>query len=140
MRKCLPIVKQTSAELRATYLALHGLFPDKALLRLYLVVGAGNSCGTAGPGAQVVGLEVLCNGAGTSDALRTLARSFYAHETVHVLEAASSRPATFYWAACCGKGRPTSSPRSPLVGKSIKHAPTGRRRAKRKCGDSSRRT
>lgn len=86
VRECLPIVKQTTAELRATYLALHGLFPDMALPRLYLVVGAGNSGGTAGPGAQVLGLEVLCKGASTSDALRTLVRGFYAHETVHVLQ------------------------------------------------------
>lgn len=86
VRICLPIVKQTTAELRATYLALHGLFPDKPLPRLFLVVGAGNSGGTAGPGAQVLGLEVLCRGADTPDALRAIVRGFYAHETVHVLQ------------------------------------------------------
>ena len=86
VRTCLPIVKQTTAELRATYLALHGLFPDKPLPRLFLVVGAANSGGTAGPGAQVLGLEVLCRGADTPDALRAIVRGFYAHETVHVLQ------------------------------------------------------
>ena len=86
IRTCLPIVKQTTAELRATYLALHGLFPDKSLPRLFLVVGAGNSGGTAAPGAQVLGLEVLCRGAATPDALRAIVRGFYAHETTHALQ------------------------------------------------------
>jgi hypothetical protein len=80
---CLPIIKDTRAELRATYLAFQGLFPDRPLPRLYLVVGAGNSGGTAGPGAQVLGLETLCGIADTPDKLREIVRGFYAHETVH---------------------------------------------------------
>ena len=80
---CLPIVKDTTAELRATYLAFQGLFPDRPLPRLYLVMGAGNSGGTAGPGAQVLGLETLCENADTPDKLREIVRGFYAHETVH---------------------------------------------------------
>lgn len=86
IRTCLPIVKETTAELRATYLAFRGLFPDRPLPRIYLVVGAGNSGGTAGPGAQVLGLETLCGIADTPDQLRTILRGFYAHETVHVLQ------------------------------------------------------
>ena len=43
VKTCLPIIKDTTAELRATYLAFHGLFPDRPLPRLYLVVGADNS-------------------------------------------------------------------------------------------------
>lgn len=86
IRTCLPIVKDTTAELRATYLAFHGLFPERALPRIYLVVGAGNSGGTAGPGAQVLGLETLCGIADTPDRLRTILRGFYAHETVHVFQ------------------------------------------------------
>lgn len=86
IRTCLPIVKETTAELRATYLAFRGLFPDRPLPRIYLVVGAGNSGGTAGPGAQVLGLETLCGIAGTADQLRETLRGFYAHETVHVFQ------------------------------------------------------
>lgn len=86
VRTCLPIVKETTAELRATYLALRGLFPERPLPRIYLVVGAGNSGGTAGPGAQVLGLETLCAIADTPDKLRDILRGFYAHETVHVLQ------------------------------------------------------
>lgn len=86
IQTCLPVIKQTTPELRATYLAFQGLFPNKPLPRIYLVVGANNSGGTAGPGAQVLGLEVLCNVARSEDDLRELMRTFYAHETVHVLQ------------------------------------------------------
>lgn len=86
IRTCLPIIKQTTSELRSTYLAFRGLFPDKPLPRIYLVVGADNSGGTAGPGAQVLGLEVLCRSAKTPETLREIVRGFYAHETVHVLQ------------------------------------------------------
>lgn len=86
IRTCLPIVKQSTAELRATYLALRGLFPERPLPRIYLVIGAGTSGGTAGPGAQVLGLETLCAIADTPDKLRDILRGFYAHETVHVLQ------------------------------------------------------
>lgn len=86
LQTCLPVAKQTNAELRAIYLALSGLFPDRPLPHIYLVVGGNNSGGTAGPGAQVLGLEVLCRVAKTPDDLRALLRTFYAHETVHVLQ------------------------------------------------------
>ena len=86
VRTCLPVVKDTVGELRATYLALHGLLPERALPHIYLVVGAANSGGTAAPGAQVLGLEVLCREAATPDALRESVRQFYAHETVHALQ------------------------------------------------------
>lgn len=86
IRTCLPVAKATTAELRATYLALAGAFPDKPLPRIYLVVGADNSGGTAGPGVQVLGLETLCRIAENPDALREILRGFYAHETVHALQ------------------------------------------------------
>ena len=86
IRTCLPIVRQTNAELRATYLALHGLFPDQALPRIYIVFGADTSGGTAGPGAQVIGIETLCGLAKSPERLRAILRDFYAHETVHVLQ------------------------------------------------------
>lgn len=84
--RCLPLAKQATADLRTIYLALHGLFPDKPLPRLYIVFGADSSGGTAGPGAQVLGLEVLCAQAATPEAFRTTLRAFFAHETVHALQ------------------------------------------------------
>jgi len=86
---CLPIVKDTTAELRATYLAFRRLFPEQPLPRFYLGVGADNSGGTAGPGAQVLGLETLCGLADTPEKLREIVRSFYAHETVHTFQSAA---------------------------------------------------
>ena len=86
IKTCLPIIKDTTDELRATYLAFHGLFPERPLPRLYLVVGADNSGGTAGPGAQVLGLETLCGLADTPEKLREIVRGFYAHETVHTFQ------------------------------------------------------
>lgn len=85
---CLPIIKGTTAELRATYLAFHGLFPERPLPRLYVVVGADNSGGTAGPGAQVLGLETLCGLADSPEKLREIVRGLYAHETVHTFQSA----------------------------------------------------
>lgn len=87
IRTCLPIVKETTGELRATYLALRGIFPELPLPRMYLVVGADNSGGTAGPGAQVLGLETLCKLADSPEKLRKLLRAFYGHETVHTFQA-----------------------------------------------------
>lgn len=86
IRDCLPRVKAATADLRAIYLALHGLFPDKPLPQVYIVFGADSSGGTAAPGAQVLGLEVICRDAATPAALRTTLRNFFAHETVHALQ------------------------------------------------------
>lgn len=86
IKTCLPVIKDTTADLRATYLAFKGLFPERSLPHLYLVVGADNSGGTAGPGAQVLGFETLCGMAGTPDQLREIVRGFYAHETVHTFQ------------------------------------------------------
>lgn len=83
VRTCLPIAKQATPELRAIYLALHGLFPERPLPRIYLVFGSGNSGGTADAGAQVLGLEVLCDLAKAPEELRNILRGFFAHETVH---------------------------------------------------------
>lgn len=86
IRICLPAAKAAVADLRAIYLALHGLLPDRALPQIYLVFGAGNSGGTAGPGAQVLGLEVLCAQEDSAEGFRALLRRFFAHETVHTLQ------------------------------------------------------
>lgn len=83
---CLPIAKSSSDELRAVYLALEGLLGDPDLPAIYALFGAGNSGGTAGPGVQVIGLEVICRLGKDEDEIRTLLRSFFAHETVHTLQ------------------------------------------------------
>lgn len=91
---CLPIARATTAELRATYLAFEGLLGDPALPEIHALFGAGNSGGTAGPGAQVLGLEVLCRIAGDEAEIRDVFRQFFAHETVHTLQKPPSDEAT----------------------------------------------
>jgi hypothetical protein len=83
---CLPQITAANADLRAIYLAFHGLLPEQPLPQIYIVFGAGNSGGTAGPGAQVLGLEVLCEQGDSPAALRTTLRRFFAHETVHTFQ------------------------------------------------------
>lgn len=86
VRECLPRVEEATADLRAIYLALQGLLPDQPLPQIYVVIGAGNSGGTAGPGAQVIGLEVLCAENPSAVGFRTALRRFFAHETVHTFQ------------------------------------------------------
>lgn len=87
VKQCLPQIRRYNADLRAIYLALHGLLPDQKLPQIYVLFGAGSSGGTAGPMAQVLGLEVLCDTSGdTPGALRATLRRFFAHETFHTFQ------------------------------------------------------
>lgn len=86
VERCLPQVQAANADLRAIYLALKGLLPDAQLPQVYIVVGAGNSGGTASPHAQVLGLEVICAENKTPAAFRSALKHFFAHETVHALQ------------------------------------------------------
>ena len=91
IRVCLPIAKAASADLRAIYLGLAEIFPDRPLPELHVVFGAGNSGGTVGVtpegnGAQVLGLEVICATSKTPAEIRRTLRRFFAHETVHVIQ------------------------------------------------------
>ena len=91
IERCLPVVKDSSRELRAIYLGLHRLFPERPLPQVHVLFGAGNSGGTAGAGAQVLGLEVLCSISPDEEALRQVLRIFYAHETVHTWQKQSDK-------------------------------------------------
>lgn len=83
---CLPIVEAAHGDLRSIYLGLTGALPDAKLPQVYVLFGAGNSGGTAGPGAQVLGLEVLCRIAQDEADMRRKLRYLFAHETVHALQ------------------------------------------------------
>lgn len=83
---CLPLVREANADLRSIYLGLRGALPDASLPEIHILFGAGNSGGTAGPGAQVLGLEVICRMAPEPAALRRTLRHFFAHETIHALQ------------------------------------------------------
>jgi hypothetical protein len=83
IKTCLPLVGSLNGELRATYLAYRGLFPERALPKIHIVFGAGTSGGTAKPDAQVIGLEVMCGPGTTPDSFKTAMRAIFAHETAH---------------------------------------------------------
>ncbi|QFT77421.1 hypothetical protein [Erythrobacter sp. THAF29] len=86
IQRCLPIAKSMEPDLRATYLALSGLFPDETLPRVEVVIGAGTSAGIASPNVQVIGLETLCAASPTEAEFRSALRYFFAHEPVHSLQ------------------------------------------------------
>jgi len=84
--RCLPWVAANDAQLRSIYLGLHGLLPEKPLPQIYMVIGGANSGGTAAPGAQVIGLEIVCRDAPTPEAFADKLRTFFAHETAHTFQ------------------------------------------------------
>lgn len=84
--RCLPWVAAMNPELRSVYLGLKGLFPNRPLPQIAVVIGANNSGGTAGPGIQVIGLEVICRLSPNREAFEANMRQFFAHETVHTFQ------------------------------------------------------
>ena len=108
VERCLPWVEVTNAQLRATYLGLKGLLPNRDLPQIALVVGANNSGGTAAQGIQVIGLEVICRLSPTRAAFEDFMRQFFAHETVHTFQASGSGPGPSdpLLAAALGEGVP----------------------------------
>jgi len=83
---CLPIAESMTPELRQIYGAMHTLLPDRELPQIHVLFGAGTSGGTAGPGAQVLGLEVICAIKDNEPDIRQAFRMFFAHETVHTFQ------------------------------------------------------
>ncbi|WP_374346936.1 hypothetical protein [Chitinimonas sp.] len=86
IENCLPILDSLNAEMRAIYLALHGLLPEARLPAVYVVFGAGNSGGHAVADSQVIGLEVACKKGVSMDEFRRYMRMMFAHESVHSLQ------------------------------------------------------
>lgn len=86
VERCLPWVSATNPELRSVYLGLRGLFPDRRLPEIAVVIGANNSGGTAAPDIQVIGLEVICRLSPTREIFEASMRQFLSHETVHTFQ------------------------------------------------------
>lgn len=84
--RCLPWVADSTADLRTIYLSLRGLLPEKPLPQIYMVIANGNTGGTTVPGAQLLGLEVVCHISPTSEKFREEMRTFFAHETAHTFQ------------------------------------------------------
>jgi hypothetical protein len=94
IKTCLPLVTSLEGELRATYLAYQGLFPNRTLPAIYIVFGAANSGGTAKADAQVIGLESMCGPGTTPDQFKAAMRNIFAHETSHTFQSEVPEAAT----------------------------------------------
>lgn len=92
VERCLPWVELTNAELRATYLGMKGLLPERPLPVIAVVIGGNNSGGTAAEGIQVIGLEVICRLSRTRAEFTDAMRQFFAHETVHTFQPGRDAP------------------------------------------------
>lgn len=106
VERCLPWIEATNAQLRATYLGMKGLLPNRSLPVIAVVIGADNSGGTAAEGIQVIGLEVICRLSPTRASFENWMQQFFAHETVHTLQSAEGeqRPDTFLLQAALREG------------------------------------
>lgn len=86
LKTCLPVVERIQEEAvdtlkrTATFLAQSDPAP------IYVVFGANNSGGMAGPQGVVLGLEVICRFAPDAETAEELLRTFVAHEIVHVYQ------------------------------------------------------
>lgn len=83
---CLPVARGLRQEVAAIIARVGQLLGQAQPAPAYLVFGAGNSGGTAGPEGLVLGLEVLCQQAGDPAAAVQVLKDFVAHEMVHVYQ------------------------------------------------------
>ncbi|MDX1705565.1 DUF2268 domain-containing putative Zn-dependent protease [Pseudidiomarina sp.] len=99
VERCLPAVKALEAEAVDVLRRAAELLQQKEVAPIYMVFGAMNSGGTAGPDGVVIGLEVACQEVQNLDEANALIANLVAHEIVHVYqirnvssELASMRP------------------------------------------------
>lgn len=84
-RACRPLLPAVERRMRAAYLALQYLLPNARLPDTTILVGRGNSGGTARPWGVLIGLEVICDPARAADAAPMA--HLIAHELAHTQQA-----------------------------------------------------
>ena len=84
LRLCLPVARQLQSEAAEIASRVDALLGSTRAATTYVVMGAGNSGGTASAEGLVLGLEVICRQAADSAAAHRWLRDFIAHELVHV--------------------------------------------------------
>jgi hypothetical protein len=90
---CLPAARALRADATAVMRRVAELLGRSDAAPVYVLFGAGNSGGTAGPDGLALGLEVLCAGIETPAQARELLTDFIAHELTHVYQARAIDPA-----------------------------------------------
>ncbi len=81
---CLPVARQLQDEAARIGSRISALLGATAPAPAYVVLGAGNSGGTADAEGLVLGLEVICREAKDRQDAEQLLKGFVAHELVHV--------------------------------------------------------
>ena len=81
---CLPVAQRLQAEATDIAHRISALLGSSGPVPVYVVLGAGNSGGTASAQGLVLGLEVICRQATDASAAHQLLKDFIAHELVHV--------------------------------------------------------
>lgn len=90
---CLPAARALQADAGAVMRRVAELLGRRDAAPVYVLFGAGNSGGTAGPDGLALGLEVLCAGVDTPQQAHELLIDFVAHELTHVYQARAIDPA-----------------------------------------------
>ncbi len=86
-RACARQLGTVRERVRAAFLALEALYPEATYPQTYILIGAGNSGGTANENALMIGLEVVCRAeAPDPAALDARLAHLIAHEMVHSLQ------------------------------------------------------
>lgn len=86
-RACARRLGDVEGRVRAAFLALSALYPEAIFPQTFILIGAGNSGGTANDNALMIGLEVMCRG-GAPDPypLDVRLSHIIAHELIHSLQ------------------------------------------------------
>lgn len=86
-RSCKRLLPGIERRVRASYLALQQLLPDATLPDTTILVGRGNSGGTARPSGVLIGLEVVCNPDAEGSSGEAMLGHLVAHELAHTQQA-----------------------------------------------------
>ena len=89
---CLPVARQLQDEAARIGSRISALLGATAPAPAYVVLGAGNSGGTADAEGLVLGLEVICREAKDRQDAEQLLKGFVAHELVHVHQERAGTP------------------------------------------------
>lgn len=81
---CLPAARAMAADVEQDIARIGQLLGRSDVAPAYVLFGAGNSGGTAGPEGLALGLEVVCRGVASPAEAKARLRGFVLHEMTHV--------------------------------------------------------
>jgi hypothetical protein len=86
-RRCRGALPQVERRMRAAYLAFQTALPEAELPDTTILIGRGNSGGTAKPSGVLIGLEVVCDPTPGAVPLEVRFKHLVAHELAHTQQA-----------------------------------------------------